>query len=622
MRKRKILLLLALLIGLTAGAARGEAPGEEITGYFPDQAFVRPSMESTLEYVDVINGLHVVTLKKVDETWAEYTGEKGITGYVKTASFLPVPEYEPEEPWDVYPENRTEVRSLPDYNAERIYTAAAGELLTVNGRIKGFLHVTARDGTEGYVMKAWVKEAVFRPKDIRAVTVCTGEKVPLLTYPLLGARTAGTLERGALIRVGKSWGDYYALETKDGVRYVEKQRVGILALTGGEDRLFFRLPNVKGKPRRDGVEEIYCPGLITAEGAALRRPGEKDLPLKKGSTVYVYTAYGDWYGVSRGGTAGYIRRSDAELLMGKRLTAHLQEKDLSGGRIRRNKLLDIAFSMVERGNPFQARYNLITGAKVKSLFPLGVPYFWGGTSYRILTEKYPRYTTRTAWQSSPVFYRKGTVYLYGFDCVGFVKSVYQQAGQRISGTLTGRRDPAWCRAGTHVYCDDVHPLPTDWRKAARRMQVGDIMVIHHPGTHAMMYMGTLRDYGYTEQQLPALAKYLDYPLMLQSGENHYSYQRFQSLIASGSQMGSPAASPTDGGVGICILGVPRKDAEMTLTLHGAVSRCFDVEGCCVTMLDFNSVTDYFVWRMGNERTAWTAAPGAAEEAEGGMDLEN
>ena len=209
MRKRKMILLLALLIGLIAGAAGGEAPGEEITGYFPDQAFVRPAMESTLEYVDVINGLHIVTLKKVDETWAEYTGEKGVTGYVKTASFLPVPEYEPEEPWHVYPENRTEVRSLPDYNAERIYTAAAGELLTVNGRIKGFLHVTAGDGTEGYVMKAWVKEAVFRPKDIRAVTVCAGEKVPLLTYPLLGAEAAGTLDRGALIRIGKSWGDYY-----------------------------------------------------------------------------------------------------------------------------------------------------------------------------------------------------------------------------------------------------------------------------------------------------------------------------------------------------------------------------------------------------------------------------
>ena len=133
------------------------------------------------------------------------------------------------------------------------------------------------------------------------------------------------------------------------------------------------------------------------------------------------------------------------------------------------------------------------------------------------------------------------------------------------------------------------------------------MVIHHPGTHAMMFMGTLRDYGYTEEQLPALARYLDHPLMLHCGANPYTYWRFQSLIEGTADRRISGASPTDGGVGVCILGVDPADAEIILEAHEESYRCFDVEGACVTMMGFGNVKDYFVWRMG------AADPGPREE---------
>ena len=599
--------LLALLFFMLSGSARAEKAGTEITGYFENTVFLRPAMVKTTEYVDSMPAYTVLTMKTLDDTWAEYTSPRGITGYVNWSRMLPVPEWEKDPERYVYGEKRIEVRSLPVYEAPTVYAAQPRELLTVTGHIKGFLRVAAADGTEGYIFASWVKDAVFTPKPIRPVTLCGAEGTEILDLPLEGAHRMGTLQPEQLYISQGTCGNYYALETDGETRYVAKDRVAVLNSRIGEDRDFFSLPKVKGKKRTDTWENLYANAVIGPRGAEMHLPGGETIRLEPEERVYVYTAYGSWAGAVWKQQAGYLLRSEMEILTGETLTARLQNTDLSGGRIRRNALLDQAFAMVEEGNPFQARYNLLTGAEIRSLFPLGVPYFWGGRSYSIMTERFPAYTTREAWQSSPVFYQQGTVYLYGFDCIGFVKSVYHLAGRELKGTVVGRRAEEYCRAGQHIYCDDVHPLPEDWREAARTMQVGDVMVIHHPGTHAMMFMGTLRDYGYTEEQLPALARYLDHPLMLHCGANPYTYWRFQSLIEGTADRRISGASPTDGGVGVCILGVDPADAEIILEAHEESYRCFDVEGACVTMMGFGNVKDYFVWRMG------AADPGPREE---------
>ena len=608
-RIRHILLSgLTVLLLAAAAAGAGETAGGQVTGYFTDYTYVRPVMEKTTANVASFPPYTIVTLDVVDGTWALYTAPDGTSGYVDYTRLLPVPVWEEDPERQVYSDKKIGVRSLPVYEAAVVYTAEPFELLTVNGHIKGFDHVAAADGTEGYIISSWAQDAVFTPKAISPTTFFVSEETALLTLPLRGAKEAGTLSPDEFYQTEGTCGDYYAVVTDGETRYVPKAAAVLCPYRGGDGRTFFRRPSGVKKSESVPIETLFIRARVLREDAELRRPGKSSLKLKRGSSVNVYSVCGRWAGVTCGNQGGYLLRQDMEILTGAAMQSYLRGLDLSGGRIERSGLLDEAFAMVEDGNPFQARYNLLTGADVKSIFPLGIPYFWGGRNYRGVTERLPKYTTREAWQSSGNYYQQGTIYVYGFDCVGFVKNVYSRAGRPISGNIVDLRANVYCSAGKHVYCDNVHPLPEDWTEAARVMRVGDIMQIHHPGNHVMIYMGTLRDYGYTEQQLPALAKYLDHPLMIQCGENPYSYLRFKNLIESTSDSRISRAEPTDGGVGVCILGVDPADAEMVLTYHDSTRRCFDVEGSCVTILNFGSVTDYFVYRM-------DGVPAAPEETE-------
>ena len=134
------------------------------------------------------------------------------------------------------------------------------------------------------------------------------------------------------------------------------------------------------------------------------------------------------------------------------------------GTIRRHPVLDSALSMLEADNPFLLRYNAITGADIRPLFPLGVPYFWGGRDFAQMTERLPDYTTRKIWDGSNAHYVRGTSYLYGLDCTGLVEVAYAQAGTPLQTELselslkkhceehTGARWHAAWKSGTCCGC--------------------------------------------------------------------------------------------------------------------------------------------------------------------------
>ena len=603
----RMLGLLAFVFALWSGGfSSGEAVlSQTITGFFADHLFLRPAMVQTTEYVDVIPPYTVVSVETVDGTWGQVTSPKGITGYVRYGRIQQVPEISPEAERYVYGEKRVKVRTLPFYDAPAAFTAEADELLIADGRAKGYLHVRRETGGEGYILPEWVKKAEFTPEAINPVTFCVREALAVWDLPLRSAHVIGTLDPEVRYRAEAAYGNYYAISFEGKTGYVEKRRTAVFAWRGGEVRSFFTFPR-GGGARRAEAETLYAVALASPSARLFRADGS-ELDIPAGSRVYLYTAWGAWAGAVWGRETGYMLRREAEILTAEALQANLATLDLSGGRIGQNALLDAAFTLVERGNPFQARYNLLTGAKAESLLPLGVPYFWGGRSYSAVIERLPNYTTREAWQSSPVFYQEGVTYLYGFDCIGLVKAVYQLVGQPIEGEISARGDPAFCRAGGHIYCSAAHPFPRDWAAAARGMEIGDVMLLHHPGTHALFYMGTLRDYGYTAEQVPALAEYLDYPLMFQSGGNPYSYLRFMSLIETSTDARTRTASPTDGGAGVCILGVPREAAELVLNVHDEDYYGFDVEGSFLPIMYFGNVRDYFVWR-----------PSGAASPEGGV----
>ena len=76
-----------------------------------------------------------------------------------------------------------------------------------------------------------------------------------------------------------------------------------------------------------------------------------------------------------------------------------------------------------------------------------------------------------------------------------------------------------------------------------------------------MYIGTLRDYGYNTQNEPALARWLDYPLVIHCGLSPFFGERFQQIIDENPDL-YEGCTTTDGGVAISIVGVNPEDAPV------------------------------------------------------------
>ena len=160
-------------------------------------------------------------------------------------------------------------------------------------------------------------------------------------------------------------------------------------------------------------------------------------------------------------------------------------------------MLDHAFSLLEEGNPFIARCNSATGASVRARMPLGVPYLWGGRTASHVFAKEPDYVVLPAWSSSPAYYRKGLNYLYGYDCYGYVAWVWQETFGYKMDTM----DMMFWDRDHHVMNSALTP-EADFASLMKALRPGDLMLVEHPGRHIGIYVGTLRMYGYTEEDVP------------------------------------------------------------------------------------------------------------------------
>ena len=258
------------------------------------------------------------------------------------------------------------------------------------------------------------------------------------------------------------------------------------------------------------------------------------------------------------------------------------------GSVQRSPYLDAAFSLLEEGNPFTARYNLLTGADVKPLFPYGVPYFIGGSKYETLAYHIPEYTVYASWQNS-LYYRNGVNYLYGFDCSGFTKWVWSECGRGSHGSISdfllrSEQEALFCSGGSK-------PMP-DWTELPRVLKPGALLAMTHPGYHIAMYIGTLRQFGYTEKQAPELKKYLDYPLVIHSSVNASIASRFSQLLRNGPSR-YRGVTVTDGGVCVSIIGMMKKDVPHTTFQQIQTTGWFYLpDGTWLTVLDCGSISQY------------------------------
>lgn len=178
--------------------------------------------------------------------------------------------------------------------------------------------------------------------------------------------------------------------------------------------------------------------------------------------------------------------------------------------VERSKLLDAAFSMLEEGNDFVRRYNEMTGAEVTATFVDGCPYFFGGkaddeTTLTRLFSRAPLYSKREIWEQTR-FYDKGSYYLYGLDCSGFTQWVYAEAGLPKHDSLSNMILQYGKYGKNHVYSHRKGKGMPSYDKLAENLQVGDLLVAKKRARHIMMFIGTLRDFGYTEEERRSLRR--------------------------------------------------------------------------------------------------------------------
>ena len=113
--------------------------------------------------------------------------------------------------------------------------------------------------------------------------------------------------------------------------------------------------------------------------------------------------------------------------------------------------------------------------------------------------------------------------------------------------------------------------------------------------HVMMYIGTLRFFGYTAEEEPALASWLDWPLVIHCGLSPFYGERFRKLIDEYPDKYGKATT-TDGGVAISLLGPKPEDAPE----HGHVQNTdyawftMNDGGYQLTLINLTDVK-YYAW---------------------------
>lgn len=234
----------------------------------------------------------------------------------------------------------------------------------------------------------------------------------------------------------------------------------------------------------------------------------------------------------------------------------------ASAEVERSPLLDAAFSLLEKDNIFQRRYNELTGANVTSLFEEGMPYFFGGRPTKLLMSRYPEFAKRDCWETSGYFQEK-KIYLYGLDCTGFLTWVRRQSGLPKLPTLGNILN------GKSYRKNDLYSGGWNWKfeavdmpdpvTLAGQLRVGDLLIMRMRYRHVMIFIGTLRDYGFTEEEVPELQDYLDYPLGIHCASHPRYGEAMQRYIDAHPDYCRNCLT-TDGGVNVSLIYVPPEAA--------------------------------------------------------------
>ena len=302
-------------------------------------------------------------------------------------------------------------------------------------------------------------------------------------------------------------------------------------------------------------------------------------------------------------------------------------EETEAAQISRNPYLDIALSCLEKDNPILTRYNEITGADIQPMLETGMPYYFGGQDYSRLL------TVGSVWETTR-YGIKGQKYVYGFDCVGYVRYIQTQMGDELIPSLsdmilkrTGQykdyvlteiaeitapfslswnSDAVVVSAGKRLKKPTKYPgfeeEQAAYKQVSELLEIGDLFTANHGGRHVMMYIGTLREYGYTAEEAGELGSYLDYPQFINCVWNPDYVERMEKYIADNGLK----ALPNKGGVCITIVGPRTEDAPHMIADTERVQRpknfyYFELEGYHLSLLDLSDATSYVWWRTPEDK---------------------
>ena len=210
-------------------------------------------------------------------------------------------------------------------------------------------------------------------------------------------------------------------------------------------------------------------------------------------------------------------------------------------RVRYSKIYEASLSMLEEGSLFVERYDDTADSLMEVSLPLGVPYYYaGGSEDKFLHRFFPSTTTH--------YYVETHMYLCGLDCVGMSRLVYEKSGLERHPSIS---DILFRGVGHSALSEND---PSRWYML---LQPGDLVCIKHGTFHVMMYLGTMRMFGWTEGTAGEAAGLLDEPLVIHCGGNPFYYDRYQEYIL---EMNYRNTMPPDGGVTVSVIQETDRDA--------------------------------------------------------------
>ena len=564
---RKMLSLLcvaALLCGLLP-AALAEDTAESFYGYFRDARWMRAEPRPNTPNGVNIPARPVRKRSPGNDSYAA-TSYDGKTGYVHMKDCVQVEYNDPtaEDAQSIEGFFGTPVRM----RAQPLADTSTLDILPADVRFR-VVPVTDEyayieyNGKSGYVYIRDFMQMEYKHGEVTPYVAFSDEPVSAYASPCYGAAALHEITPYAPVIVNGYDGDHLTVDIEGQTLYVEAGELTIL----GED---FTVAPFEAKTSEKAVLYEY--------------PLENALQLadiKKNAPLTVTAFHGVYARVTDGKHEGYLHYD--KLKSTNSTKAALAELQKHMERIEAQRFLNVALTMMDENNPVLLAYNENCGGSVSARFKYGCPYLFAGSNESSLLR--PRYASQDSH-----YYSTSKLYLGGFDCIGFARWVHNQVGMKKLPAISETRNAA---KPNRI---DMQDLPSaQW---AQNMKVGDCINLANQGGgyHVMIYIGTLRDFGFTAEQVgEQLAPYLDNPLTIHCGMNNYHTAWYTQYLKDENLT---SVTPPDGGVTISILGIPYDSVPNTETMWKGTSNVktfywFDLLGYNLTVI--NPDSEAFRW---------------------------